>query len=310
MPLPEAFTFTIESGQTGQRLDRWVSDRLEVSRSRITELIRQGHILVDDTPVKPGFHVKLGQRVTGILPPLESIACEPEALNLDILYEDAHIIVIDKPAGLVVHPAPGHRCGTLVNALLHHCADLGGIGGCLRPGIVHRLDKDTSGVMVIAKQETSHEALVEQFQLRRIRKVYLTLVAGTMPATRGQIDLPIGRHPVERKKMSTHSRHGRESLTLWRVMEQFPDASLLEVEIKTGRTHQIRVHLAQMQHPVIGDPVYGGKRSYPPRILHVPRQMLHAWHMTFCHPSSREPMIFKAPMPADMAHCIGLLRTI
>jgi 23S rRNA pseudouridine1911/1915/1917 synthase len=308
MPPSDGFTFYIESGQTGQRLDRWVSDRMQVSRSRITELIRQGHIRLDGACAKPGVHVKPGQRVTGTLPPPEPIACQPEALSLDILYEDAHIIVINKPAGLVVHPAPGHPCGTLVNALLHHCTDLGGIGGWLRPGIVHRLDKDTSGVMVIAKQAASHEALVDQFQQRRVRKVYLALVAGTMPGDEGKIDLPIGRHPAERKKMSTHSRRGRESLTLWRVRERFSDASLLEVEIKTGRTHQIRVHLAQMQHPVLADPVYGGKRSFPPRIPAASRQMLHAWHMAFSHPSSALPMGFEAPMPPDMIQCIDLLR--
>jgi len=219
--------------------------------------------------------------------------------------------VINKPPGIVVHPAPGHHSGTLVNALLYHCPKLEGIGGEIRPGIVHRLDKDTSGVMVVAKNSAAHQDLALQFKSRRIKKKYLALVYGRMASDSGRVELPIGRHPVERKKMSTHSRKSRLAETTWQVRKRFAQATLLEIHLKTGRTHQIRVHCAAIKHPVVGDSVYGGRKAGKSMaydlLKSVPRQMLHAWQLEFAHPKTQKMRCFEAPIPSDIGDILDKL---
>jgi 23S rRNA pseudouridine1911/1915/1917 synthase len=237
---------------------------------------------------------------------------------LSVLFEDADIIVLNKPPGLVVHPGAGHSHGTLVNALLHHCDDLKGIGGSLRPGIVHRLDKDTSGCLVVAKNDEAHTSLSEQFKGRKVEKGYLALVYGEMETLDGVIALPIGRHPTERKKMSAQSRYSRPAETRWVVRESFLGLCLLDIDLKTGRTHQIRVHLASVGHPVVGDQVYGGTKRWKTiqtkglrdRLKTIKRQMLHARKLTFCHPRNGRKMAFESPLPEDMALLLKALRTV
>lgn len=294
------------------RLDALLALRLDhCSRSYAAQLIRQGHVRVDGLACKPSYQVKIDEAITGQWPasePLEHLIAEP--IPLDILYEDQHLIVVNKPPGLVVHPAAGHASGTLVNALLHHCPDLEGIGGEKRPGIVHRLDKDTSGILVVAKTAQAHQALSTQFKSRSIQKQYLALVYGDPQGDHGMVDLPIGRHPVDRKKMAILESGGREALTLWQVMERYQSASLMRLDLKTGRTHQIRVHCKAMGHPIVGDCVYGGRRHLArlaksnPRLHRAvrltKRQMLHAHRIGFIHPASADFQSFQAPLPEDI----------
>ena len=241
----------------------------------------------------------------------------PEAIPLTILYEDSSLLVIDKPAGMVVHPAAGHAGGTLVNALLHHCRDLSGIGGVLRPGIVHRLDKGTSGLLVAAKSDAAHWGLAGQFKRHEVKKTYLALVYGNPRADGGRIEAAVGRHPTDRKKMSTQSRRGRDAVSLWRVRERFgPAALLLEVDIETGRTHQIRVHLTDLGYPVVGDRVYGGAgrirsvedAAIRSRMKELDRQALHAWRLSFIHPVTGEALSFSSPLPEDIASLCAFLK--
>lgn len=317
-----AFTIVAKADDTGLRLDTVVSRHVEdLTRSAAGNLIRQACIRVGGRPVKPGYRLKAGDTITGEIPPPREPDCQPEPIDIRILHEDAHIIVIDKQAGLVVHPAPGNFSGTLVNALLHHCPDLRGIGNVLRPGIVHRLDKDTTGALVVAKTDRAHGHLSAQFKARTVRKTYLALVDGSPPAAAGIIDAPIGRHPADRKRMSTLGHSGRRAETHWRVAERLPAAALLEVDIKTGRTHQIRVHCAAQGHPVVGDSVYGRRRAQAhPSVRRdreacelmasARRQMLHAWMLSFTHPVTAESMTFRAPIPDDMAQLLEKLRTL
>ncbi|MGD8845060.1 MAG: RluA family pseudouridine synthase, partial [Desulfobacteraceae bacterium] len=254
------------------------------------------------------------------IPAPEPVDLVPEPMALDIIFEDRHLIVINKPAGLVVHPAAGHPSGTLVNAILHHCPDLEGIGGEMRPGIVHRLDKDTTGIIVVAKTDTALAELSQQFKARSVDKRYCALVHGVPDRDSGTIDLPVGRHPVDRKKMSTLSPRGREALTLWRIKEKFGAVALLDLHLKTGRTHQIRVHCKSMGHPIIGDPVYGprikpsnwAKRDFAlyQAVKGADRQMLHAYRVGFVHPVTAEYLHFDAPLPEDMISVIEALKTI
>ena len=302
------------------RLDAYISRQVpDCTRSYAAQLIRQGCIQVDGVFAKPSHKIKTSEQITIDMPPPEPVELVPEAMPLDILFEDAHLIVINKPPGLVVHPAAGHPSGTLVNGILHHCPDLEGIGGEIRPGIVHRLDKDTSGVIVVAKTAHTLAGLAEQFKARQVVKRYLALVHGIPTDESGAIDLPVGRHPVDRKKMSTRSPQGREALTLWRIKEKFKGTALLEVELKTGRTHQIRVHCQSMGHPLVGDPVYGHRKPrtvlsrYPAairKILAAPqRQLLHAAHLEFKHPANSDHVTIDAEMPADMARTMAQLRS-
>ena len=312
------FSFTVKASQTGLRLDVVLSECLEdCSRSYAAQLIQQGTVQVNLRVCKPSYRVRLEDCISGYLPEPVPSEFTPEAIDLNILFEDPFLLVINKPPGLVVHPAPGHLCGTLVNGLLHHCPDLAAFGGEIRPGIVHRLDKDTSGVMVVAKQPAVHEHLAEQFQNRTIRKTYLALVQGAVSPSKGKINLPIGRHPTARKQMSTVSSKPRSAETHYRVREVLNGATLLEVDLKTGRTHQIRVHCAAIHHPVIGDPVYGGRNNAVIRrgtgtgksvVAKVQRQMLHAWRLGFTHPADGEWHQFEAEIPEDMQALLMHLR--
>jgi 23S rRNA pseudouridine1911/1915/1917 synthase len=309
------FTFHVLPLDAGVRLDRFIPSRITTcSRSYCAHLIASGMVQVAGQDAKPSYRVKAGDVVSVRMPPPIQPHARPEPVDLDILYQDAHILVLNKQPGLVVHPAPGHAGGTLVNGLLFHCPDLEGIGGELRPGIVHRLDKDTSGTLVVAKTAEAHLSLSRQFKARTVRKVYLALVRGRVAQDAGSVDLPIGRHPTDRKRMSTRSRKGRSALTAWEVKERFEAATLLEIRLRTGRTHQIRVHCAAIGHPVVGDPLYGGRRAGPGkaaavrRLSECRRQMLHAWRLTFAHPATGRTVTFASSLPADMENLLSLLR--
>ncbi|MDD5344421.1 MAG: RluA family pseudouridine synthase [Smithella sp.] len=309
--------FTIDKSQIGQRLDIFLAQvEPTISRSHVKHVIEEGDVLVNDNLPKVSQKLKEGDVI--ILtqrPPIEATAL-PQNMPLDIVYEDQAIIVINKPAGLVVHPAPGNPDKTLVNALLFHCDDLSGIGGVLRPGIVHRLDKDTSGLIVAAKSDDAHRQLSAQFEKHDVHKKYLALVWGDVKGNTGEIVLPVGRHTHNRKKMSTKSKRGKDALTLWKVRERYGVATLLEVEIKTGRTHQIRVHLSDRGYPVIGDQVYGNSAKIntvkdsllKAKIKEFNRQALHAAQLSFIHPQKGERVVFTADMPQDMTDLCAQLR--
>lgn len=296
--------YEVAPEEAGERLDRWIHARdPEWSRTRWQSLIRGGYIRVDGETAKAGLHVQAGMRIEADIPVVEPAALEAEDIPLHILFEDGDIIVIDKPPGRVTHPSAGHAGGTLVNALLAHCPDLAGINGTARPGIVHRLDKDTSGVLVAAKNEPAMKELLRQFKEREVRKEYLALVHGLPQPPTGCIELPIGRSPHDRRKMAVDAPHSRSALTHYRVEENYGRAALVRLRIETGRTHQIRVHMAHRGHPVIGDREYGRGGA-----LRAPRQMLHAHRLAFTHPILRVELEFTAPIPQDMQTRIRELR--
>lgn len=311
--------FVASQEQDKQRLDLAVADHVtHISRSHITNIIKEGHVHINNVATqKPGYRLKAGDTVFITIPPPKPSKLVPEDIQISILYEDDDLLVINKPAGMVVHPAAGHTSGTLVNALLFRYPDLEGIGDERRPGIIHRLDKDTSGCIVVAKNAKAHKELSEQFKARSVKKVYCALVYGTMEEKNGTITLPIGRHPVDRKKMSTQSKRGRPSETLWKVKRSFKGVTLLEIDIKTGRTHQIRTHLSAIHHPVVGDPTYGGHKSgaaVSSKILSdalkkIRRQMLHAWKLSFSHPRTGETVSVEAPFPEDMENLLKALKS-
>ena len=298
----------VGSDLAGKRLDVALA-RLEptLSRAQVQRLIEQGEIKVAGAASKPAHKLRAGERIEGSVPEPVPARLSPQAIPLVILHEDADLVVIDKAAGMVVHPAAGHAQGTLVNALLHHCRDLSGIGGELRPGIVHRLDKDTSGVLVVAKHDRAHRALAAQWKLHSIDREYLAFVRGAPRTDSGTVDAPIGRHPTDRKRMSTRARVGRNAVTHWRVEERLREATLLRVRLETGRTHQIRVHLASIALPVLGDPVYGGGRALP-QARTIARQALHAAVLGFTHPTTGERVRFESPLPADLLALLESLR--
>jgi len=313
------FRFTVAEEDQGRRLDQFLSEAdLNISRSQAKNLIERRFVLLNQKPTKPSARLKAGDMIAGSLPEPQPLSLEPEPLPLSVLYEDPSIIVVDKPPGMVVHPAAGAPSGTLVNALLHHCKDLAGINGVLRPGIVHRLDKDTSGVMVIAKDDKAYQELTKQFKNRTVKKVYLAIAYGHFGEAEGLIDSPIGRHPVERKRMSTRTKKGRTAITRWRVLESLNNYTLLEILPETGRTHQIRVHLSSMGHPLLGDPLYGRKGR--PGSIHEPllkecakrinRQALHAHRLTIDHPRTGEKIQFLSPVPQDMQEVLECLRSL
>jgi 23S rRNA pseudouridine1911/1915/1917 synthase len=292
----------------GQRLDAALA-KLEpsLSRAQVRRLIEQGAVTVSGAVVKPAHRLRGGERISGAVPEPVPAEVAAEPLPLAILYQDADVAVIDKPAGLVVHPAPGHSGGTLVNALLHHLKDLSGVGGELRPGIVHRLDKDTSGVLVVAKNDAAHRALAAQFKVHSVLREYLALVRGAPRAASGRIEAAIGRHPTDRKRMSTKARRGRAAVTHYEVVERLRGASLLRLRLETGRTHQVRVHLASIGVSILGDPVYGGGRAQGTE-LGLARQALHAAVLVFRHPRTGAELRFESPLPADLARALEALR--
>jgi 23S rRNA pseudouridine1911/1915/1917 synthase len=294
--------FVVSENDRKLRLDRFLAQQLpEYSRARIQQLIRAGFVRLNGEITRPRQPVRSGDEVELTEPPLEKIENQPEPIPLEILFEDNDLIVINKPAGLVVHPGAGHRQHTLVNALLSHCTTLSGIGGKERPGIVHRLDKETSGCLVIAKNDATHRGLSRQFAERTIEKIYLALVAGKLRQQTGAIEEKIRRHPVHRQRMAVTSLRGRAAKTEYRVLRSGDEASLVECRLHSGRTHQIRVHLHHIGHPVLGDKVYATRLAKD-----FPRQMLHAWKIGFRHPQTREWKNFEAPLPGDFATALKL----
>jgi 23S rRNA pseudouridine1911/1915/1917 synthase len=314
----KSFSISVAARDQGKRIDRFLSESaLHLSRSHAKHLIEQKKIFLDGHPVKPSAHLKAGNTISGTLPRPAPLFLKPEPLPLAVLFEDSFMIVVDKPPGMVVHPAPGNPSGTLVNALLHHCRDLPGINGVIRPGIVHRLDKETSGVMAVAKDDSSYHELARQFKNRTVDKVYLAVAHGHVKQAEGLVDAPIGRHPDQRKKMSTKTRKGRTALTRWKVLERLGPFTFLEIYPQTGRTHQIRVHLSSMGNPLLGDPLYGRKGKSATTddpvlracVKRMNRQALHAHKLALNHPRTGERVQFVAPIPQDMEETLECLRS-
>lgn len=303
-----AETLTLTALQGGERLDRWLSAQLpQFSRSRLQKLIESHQVWVNDQPVvSKDYKLQSGDRLYLEIPAPEPLDLLPQAIPLEILYEDDQLLILNKPVGLVVHPAPGHSDGTLVNALLAHCPDLAGIGGVRRPGIVHRLDKDTSGAMAVAKTETALQSLQAQLKTKTARRLYWGIVQGSPKSESGVINLPIGRHPKERLKMGIvpPEKGGREAATHWRVKENFGDYSWLEFQLQTGRTHQIRVHARELGHPLVGDPLYGAGKSP----VKLPGQALHAYQLTLRHPLTQAEIQATAPPPASFTKLLAYLQ--
>ncbi|MBD2057707.1 RluA family pseudouridine synthase [Oculatella sp. FACHB-28] len=304
--LPE---FDLEVEATTERLDRYLAEQLpDLSRSRLQKLIEQGQVWVNgQVCTSKKAVVKRGDRISLTIPKAQPPDLQAEDIPLDILYEDEHLLILNKPSGLVVHPAPGHEAGTLVNALLAHCGELPGIGGVQRPGIVHRLDKDTSGAIAIAKTDQAHQHLQAQFKAKTARREYLAIVFGAPAAESGTVDLPIGRHPVDRKKMAIvpEEKGGRRAVTHWIVKDRLGNYTLMQFQLETGRTHQIRVHTAQMGHPIVGDPVYGSGRSVG---VNLEGQALHAWKLRLQHPVSGEWIEAIAPPPETFTVLLRVLK--
>ncbi len=295
--------------ETSDRIDRYLSQELpDLSRSRIQQLIEQGVVQVNGKVcTSKKTTVQSGDRISLVIPDAKPLDLQPEAIPLDVLYEDDSLIIINKPAGLVVHPAAGHESGTLVNALLAHCQNLAGIGGVQRPGIVHRLDKDTTGAIAIAKTDFAHQHLQAQLKAKTARRQYLGLVYGSPSVQSGTIDQPIGRHLVDRKKMAVVpvEKGGRPAVTHWQVQERLGNYTLMHFQLETGRTHQIRVHSAYLGHPIVGDPVYSSGHSLG---VNLPGQALHAWRLTLQHPVSEEWIEVTAPVPKTFTTLLEVLR--
>jgi 23S rRNA pseudouridine1911/1915/1917 synthase len=312
----DARSLAVDEAGVGERLDRWLVRCVpEASRARLQAVIAQGGVQVDGRPARPSLRLKAGQTVSIRLPAPAPAVPLPEDIPLAIVHEDRHLLVVDKPAGLAVHPGAGRGSGTLVNALLHRVHDLSGIGGVLRPGIVHRLDRGTSGLMVVAKDDATHLALSRQFAGRSVEKEYLAVVLGVPRPAQGTIDAPIGRDPVHRKRMSTRAPRGRAARSTYEVMEAFGGAALVRVRIATGRTHQIRVHLAAIGHPVAGDETYGGSRrpaagapAVRVALAALTRPALHAARLAFTHPATGERLSFQSALPADLQALLAALR--
>ncbi|NLM46927.1 MAG: RluA family pseudouridine synthase [Firmicutes bacterium] len=300
------YVFTVPAELAGERLDIAVTRLLpELTRARVQKLIEAGHVLIDSAGRKANFRVREGQMLAVYVPAPQASQVLPQEMELEIIYEDSDLLVLNKPKGLVVHPAAGHAENTLVNALLHHCRDLSGIGGEKRPGIVHRLDKDTSGVLVVAKNDRTHLALARQFKDHSVTREYVALVYGQLAVRKGTIDAPIARHPRERKKMAVvPGGTGRCAVTHFEVLESLPGYSYVVLRLETGRTHQIRVHLASIGHPVVGDTVYGYKKQRLP----VSSQLLHARLLGFIHPGLGRYMEFSSEPPAEFQEILQRLR--
>ena len=301
----------------GKRLDVVISEKApNLSRAQVQRAIQEKRVLVNNSTRKSSHRVNSGDVFEIEIPEPVALRSEPEDIPIEIMYEDSWIAVVNKPAGMVVHPACGNYTGTLVNALLYHCTSLAGIGGVIRPGIVHRLDKGTTGVLVIAKNDTAHRGLSRQFKEHSVIRKYRAVVFGSMDESEGVIRTLIGRHPKERKKMSARPQRGRNAVTHWNVKEAFDSVTLVEASLETGRTHQVRVHLASIGHPVVGDRVYGASkrlRSVTSKAVQdafkgISRPLLHAGYLEFVHPGKNVPLAFEAPLPADFVHVLTVLR--
>jgi 23S rRNA pseudouridine1911/1915/1917 synthase len=307
----------VDAEGAGERLDRWVAGALDLSRTRVADLVEGGHVTWNGERPRKSEPLAEGDRIEVALPAPVETRAEAEDIPLDVVFEDPHLLVVNKPAGMVVHPAPGHPRGTLVNALLHHVKDLSGIGGELRPGIVHRLDRDTSGLLVVAKDDSTHRALSDALRKRKIRRLYRAVSWGHLKETPRIIDAPLDRDPRNRKKMAV-VEGGRRAVSHVRVRERWTAADLVDVALETGRTHQIRVHLAHLGHPVVGDTLYGGgwergmggegRRWAEALARKVPRHFLHARRLQFRHPATRGIMTFEVPLPEDLARVVRWVR--
>jgi 23S rRNA pseudouridine1911/1915/1917 synthase len=298
---------TVPNELGGQRVDVFLTSQLpDLTRTHIQKLIANGSVTMNGKLLKANYKVAAGDRLILIMPEPVQGEVIPENLPLDILYEDEAMIIVNKARGMVVHPAPGNYQGTLVNALLYHCSNLSGINGVIRPGIVHRLDKDTTGVMVAAKTDQAHLSLSKQIQERSASREYFAVVYGTIGEEQGLIDAPIGRHPIDRKKMAVVFENSKPAITRFRVIERFQGFTLVACKLQTGRTHQIRVHMAYIQHPVVADPVYGPTGN--PFLHIISGQALHSAKLTLCHPVTNEPLVFEAPLPDDMAELLTFIR--
>lgn len=296
--------FLATDEHVGQRLDSWLAlQDIDLTRSQVQRLIREGNVQVNGKVAKNNHRLQSGEHVHIFIPLPRPLEIKAENIPLRIIYEDAHIAVIDKPQGMVTHPAQGNYTGTLVNALLYQVGDLSGINGVLRPGIVHRLDKDTSGLLVIAKSDLAHRRLSEQLKARQVERRYLALLHGNLRQDAGVINAPLARHPVQRKQMAV-VLDGREAITHYRVRERFGNYTFVELQLETGRTHQIRVHMSSVGHPVVGDTVYGPRRP----AFGVTGQLLHAWRLAFLHPITQEISQFTADIPPQFQHVLDKLR--
>lgn len=306
--MTEEFKAEYTPGEEILRIDRFLGSRLEqVSRSYLQKLVKDGAVLVNGKPVKSSYKVENGDRIRLEIPDAVEPEIEAEAMELDILYEDSDIILINKPKGMVVHPAAGHYSGTLVNGLMAHCKnELSGINGVMRPGIVHRIDMDTTGVLIVCKNDKAHNAIAEQLKVHSITRKYYAIVHGVLKADTGTVNAPIGRHPVDRKKMSINEKNGKEAVTHYRVLRRFRRFTFVECQLETGRTHQIRVHMASIGHPLLGDQVYGPAKV---PFSGLQGQTLHAGVLGIIHPSTGEYMEFTAPLPAYFEAVLKKLET-
>jgi len=303
----DTIVIIVPDEQQGQRLDVFLTSYFpDLTRTHVQKLITDGRVTLNAKIVKANYKVTTGDTFNLVMPKPVSGEIIPENLPLDILYEDENIIVINKARGMVVHPAPGNYQGTLVNALLYHCKNLSGINGVIRPGIVHRLDKDTTGVMVVAKTDQAHLSLSKQIQERSASREYLAVVYGIIGENQGLIDAPIGRHPTDRKKMAVVFEHSKAAITRFHVVERFHGFSLVTCKLQTGRTHQIRVHMSYIEHPVVADPVYGPTRQPFSQI--ISGQALHSAKLTLRHPVTNEQLLFEAPLPDDFAELLTYIR--
>ncbi|WP_163152385.1 RluA family pseudouridine synthase [Anoxybacillus sp. MB8] len=299
----EQIQLTIEEQHDGERIDKIIAGLNEQwSRSQVQQWLKEGHVLVNGKAVKPNYKCHVDDEVVISIPNPEPLDVEPEPIPLDIYYEDADVLVVNKPRGMVVHPAPGHMRGTLVNALLAHCQDLSGINGVLRPGIVHRIDKDTSGLLMVAKNDLAHESLVNQLVNKTVTRKYHAIVHGVISHDYGTIDAPIGRDPRDRQSMAV-VENGKEAVTHFRVLERFEHYTYVECQLETGRTHQIRVHMKYIGYPLAGDPKYGPRKTLP-----IDGQALHAGVLGFHHPRTGEYLQFEAPLPHEFERLLDMLR--
>lgn len=299
--------YLVVENDGGERIDRYLAENFEdKSRSYIQKLIKDGHVKVNDKPVKANYKLVFDDRVEIFMPEIKEPDIEPENIPLDILYEDKDVILVNKPKQMVVHPAPGHYSGTLVNALMFHCGnELSGINGVMRPGIVHRIDMDTTGSLIICKNDMSHQSLSEQLKEHSINRIYEAIVHGNIKQDEGTVNAPIGRHPTDRKKMSIHSKNGREAVTHYKVLERFGNYTHIQCKLETGRTHQIRVHMSSIGHPLVGDAVYGPAKC---PFSHLQGQTLHAKTLGFLHPSTNEYVEVNAPLPEYFTALINKLK--